>query len=184
LADGVHVTGVGELKQLLQLLPKNVAKNVLRGAVNAGATVIRKEIVARAPRDTGTLKRAVFQKQIRELSSETNQVFYVGVRKGKKYQAVKRGKKTVDQDAFYASWVEYGHMAANGVQVPAHPFVRPAYEATKDQAMQTIRDYLAEHLARFEIPRFIRISAEPLPRTASGKILKRQLRDEAAAAAG
>jgi len=31
------------------------------------------------------------------------------------------------------------------------------------------------------VPRYIRVSADPLPRTASGKILKRQLRDEALA---
>ena len=43
-----------------------------------------------------------------------------------------------------------------------------------------IQAYLGHHLAKFEIPRYIRVSATPLPRTASGKILKRQLRDEAA----
>ena len=142
------MTGFGELKALLKLLPANVAKNVLRGAVNAGATVIRQEVVARVPRVSGTLKRAVYQKQIRELSSATNQVFYVGVRKGKKYQAVKRGKKTVDQDAFYAPWVEFGHMAANGVQVPAHPFMRPAFEAKKEEAMATIQAYLRERIPK------------------------------------
>jgi len=42
-----------------------------------------------------------------------------------------------------------------------------------------LRDFLHEHLARFEVPRYIRISDTPLPRTASGKILKRQLRDQA-----
>jgi len=40
-------------------------------------------------------------------------------------------------------------------------------------------EFLAPHLARFEIPRHIHFSREPLPRTASGKILKRQLREEA-----
>jgi len=43
-----------------------------------------------------------------------------------------------------------------------------------------IRDFLKDHLARFEVPRYIEISPEPLPRIASGKILKRGLRDEAA----
>jgi long-chain acyl-CoA synthetase len=42
-----------------------------------------------------------------------------------------------------------------------------------------LRAFLGEHLARFEVPRYIRISSEPLPRTASGKILKRELREEA-----
>jgi long-chain acyl-CoA synthetase len=45
--------------------------------------------------------------------------------------------------------------------------------------VEALRDFLGEHLARFEVPRYIRVSAEPLPRTASGKVLKRQLRDEA-----
>jgi long-chain acyl-CoA synthetase len=47
--------------------------------------------------------------------------------------------------------------------------------------VEQLRDFLGEHLARFEVPRFIRVTGEPLPRTASGKILKRQLRDEAVA---
>ena len=41
-------------------------------------------------------------------------------------------------------------------------------------------DFLEPRLARFEIPRYFHICAEPLPRIASGKILKRHLRDEAA----
>jgi long-chain acyl-CoA synthetase len=44
--------------------------------------------------------------------------------------------------------------------------------------VEALRAFLGDHLARFEIPRYIRIAPEPLPRTASGKILKRQLRDE------
>ena len=44
-----------------------------------------------------------------------------------------------------------------------------------------LRDFLAPRLAKVEIPRYFHFAPEPLPRTASGKILKRQLRDEAAA---
>ncbi len=44
-----------------------------------------------------------------------------------------------------------------------------------------LRDFLGPRLARFEIPRYFHFASEPLPRIASGKILKRQLRDEAAA---
>ena len=47
---------------------------------------------------------------------------------------------------------------------------------------EALRAFLGEHLARFEVPRYIRVSSEPLPRTASGKILKRELREEALAA--
>ena len=44
-----------------------------------------------------------------------------------------------------------------------------------------LRAFLEPRLARFEIPRYVHFASEPLPRIASGKILKRQLRDEAAA---
>jgi long-chain acyl-CoA synthetase len=50
--------------------------------------------------------------------------------------------------------------------------------------LPALEAFLAQHLARFEIPRYFRVAAEPLPRTASGKILKRELRAEAVRALG
>ncbi len=47
--------------------------------------------------------------------------------------------------------------------------------------VEDLRTFLVDHLARFEIPRFIEVSAEPLPRTPSGKIFKRQIREAALA---
>lgn len=44
---------------------------------------------------------------------------------------------------------------------------------------EALRDFAGRHLARFEVPRYVTILHRPLPRTASGKILKRQLKDEA-----
>jgi long-chain acyl-CoA synthetase len=44
-----------------------------------------------------------------------------------------------------------------------------------------IREFLAPRLATFQIPRYIRMSGEPLLRIASGKIFKRQLREDAVA---
>jgi long-chain acyl-CoA synthetase len=54
--------------------------------------------------------------------------------------------------------------------------------AEADLDMDELRTFLDEHLARFEVPRHIRLTTQPLPRTASGKVLKRELRDEAVAA--
>ncbi len=49
---------------------------------------------------------------------------------------------------------------------------------------EALRAFLLPHLARFEIPRYFHFAEEPLPRIASGKIFKRQLRDEAEARLG
>ncbi len=51
-----------------------------------------------------------------------------------------------------------------------------ALGAVTDDAL---REFLQPRLARFAIPRHLRFSTSPLPRTASGKVLKRQLREEA-----
>jgi long-chain acyl-CoA synthetase len=45
--------------------------------------------------------------------------------------------------------------------------------------VDALRTFLASRLAGFEVPRFIVKSAKPLPRTPSGKILKRQIRQAA-----
>ncbi len=46
---------------------------------------------------------------------------------------------------------------------------------------EELRAFLAERLAKFKIPTYVWQQQEPLPRTASGKILKRELREQAAA---
>jgi long-chain acyl-CoA synthetase len=47
--------------------------------------------------------------------------------------------------------------------------------------LDQLREFLTQHLARYELPRYILRSPGPLPRTPSGKIFKRQIRDEAIA---
>lgn len=42
-----------------------------------------------------------------------------------------------------------------------------------------LRAFVGSRLAKFAVPRYLHVSATPLPRIASGKILKRQLREEA-----
>lgn len=56
--------------------------------------------------------------------------------------------------------------------------------ATAPLDSEALRAFLADHLARFEIPRYVTLTTEPLPRTASGKILKRTIREDAVTALG
>ena len=56
--------------------------------------------------------------------------------------------------------------------------------AAADLDIEALRSFLDQHLARFEVPRYFTVSKAPLPRTASGKVLKRELRAEAIAAMG
>ena len=45
-----------------------------------------------------------------------------------------------------------------------------------------LREFLGTRLAKFKVPRYLVLAPDPLPRIASGKIFKRQLRDQAMAA--
>ena len=59
--------------------------------------------------------------------------------------------------------------------------VGAAIYATPDLDLDVLRAALRQRLSAFEVPRHIFVRQGPLPRTASGKILKRTLRDEALA---
>ncbi|MBS1170026.1 MAG: hypothetical protein H6R01_944 [Burkholderiaceae bacterium] len=133
-----NITGLDALKKALEELPKNIGKNVLRGAVNAASTEFKKEAVARAPSDTGILKKSIYQKQIREKSSATQQTFYIGVRAGKRAKTTKKGQKL---DAFYARFVEFGTS-----KMAAKPFMRPAFEAKKLAAIEKFKEYAAKRI--------------------------------------
>ena len=48
---------------------------------------------------------------------------------------------------------------------------------TAEEYVQSLRDGLSGRLARFKIPSAIRLTEGDLPRTATGKVLKRELRE-------
>ena len=144
-----EIKGLKELNEALKQLPDRVARNVLRGAVSAGTTVIRKEAQQRAPVYTGlvseghpppgTLRKSIRQSQQRQLSSLVQQAFHIGVRAA--VTRTKSGAKNLD--AFYWRFVEFGTS-----RMAARPFLRPAFEAKKQAAVEAIRTYLAERIPR------------------------------------
>ena len=86
------------------------------------------------------MKRSVILKQIPELSNKNTQTFFVTVRHGKKYR--KQGKKgNLSQDAWYWRFVEFGT-----VKMSARPFLRPAFDMKKNDALTAIKTRLAERI--------------------------------------
>ncbi len=147
MAEFQNLTGLKELQAAMAELPGSIARNALRGAVNAGAAVIRAEAKARAPISadlagkkeptSGTLRRAIYQKQIRERSGALIQTFFVGVRRGR---SARKSRKGVI-DAWYAHFVEFGT-----AKMAAKAFMRPAFESKKMDAVQAIKDYLLKRI--------------------------------------
>ena len=138
MADGMNIKieGLKELeRKLLGMAPK-LAKNGLRSAVAAGSRVIMAEARKNVPVDTGTLRRAIYMKQIREQSSNSKQTYFVGVRRGKSEQKKNR-------DGYYFGFVEFGT-----ARMAAQPFLRPAFEAKKTDAVEVIKRRLAERVEK------------------------------------
>lgn len=138
MADvSMQVFGLDELSKKLKEMPIKLAKNGLRAAVNAGAEVIRKDAVARVPVLTGRLKKAIYKKQIREQSNNVQQTFFVGARNGKKY-------RKANKDAYYWRFLEFGTS-----KMAAKPFLRPAFDTKKTQAVDAIAKKLKERIEKY-----------------------------------
>lgn len=77
------------------------------------------------------------------------------------------------------------HPAVHEAAVYAVPDERMGEEvgatvyADADLEVDDLLTFVRDHLAAFEVPRFVRIATAPLPRTASGKIFKRALQADA-----
>ena len=67
-------------------------------------------------------------------------------RKGGKRITIGVHRKDWDGEAYYPAYVEYGHGGPG--PAPAHPYIRPAYDTTEDEAYEIIRSGLREALNR------------------------------------
>lgn len=171
MADGFtfEVPGLDTFLAELRTLPKAIQTKVVRGAVGTGASVLRQEVIRQAPVISGVTRNAVYQIRNVQRCTSTQEVFKVGVRKGKRFRHAGKTSSDVgptqgtNRDAYYAAWVEYGHFARVphemsktakaagrmlGVAkwVPPHPFFRPAIADKTDEAIEAMRKYFEEKL--------------------------------------
>lgn len=138
MSISMEVQGLAELKRRLEQLPQAIQSKIMRGAVSTAAAVFREEAERHAPEYTGTvqnghpppgtLKKAIYQVRVREECFGTREAWKVSVKRGKRDGV----------DAYYGSWVEYGT-----VHMVAHPYMRPAFELQKENAVRVIGTYIA-----------------------------------------
>lgn len=108
---------------------RKTAGNILNDAAEPTLAAMQRM----APVKEGTLRRALKKGKVL-------------TRKGGGGYTIKIGSQKGD-DAYYAGWVEFGHGGLHGPAAP-HPFLRPAYDTTKDQAYAIIRARLADEITK------------------------------------
>lgn len=133
----VEVHGLKELADALRALPAELAsKNggPLAKSLRAAGNLIRDEAKRRAPvlegeskyRKPGTVRDAIRTRRDRIQAPGAAETFEVYVKQAK---GAKRGTFSKD-DPFYWRFVEFGTK-----KMAAEPFLRPAFEAKKEEAL-------------------------------------------------
>jgi HK97 gp10 family phage protein len=135
----VRVEGLQALGEAMRELSRDVALRVSRQATGAAAQVIKrraKSNIRSSPSvDTGSLLDAVIVKKIPNSQTRLTSEHIVTVR-GKSRRG---GRKTKTKQAIapHARFIEFGTTNA-----PAEPFLRPAFDAGKEEAMQKMVERL------------------------------------------
>ncbi|WES67189.1 HK97-gp10 family putative phage morphogenesis protein [Superficieibacter sp. HKU1] len=125
-------SGLEDIARDLETLSRAENNKVLRDATRAGADVLKTEVINRAPVRTGKMKKnvvVVTQKSRRrgEISSGVH-IRGVNPRTGNSDNTMKASNP---RNAFYWRFVELGT-----VNMPAHPFVRPAFDTRQEEAAE------------------------------------------------
>lgn len=142
MSDTAKLEGFKELAEALRELGPRVARNTLRRAVSAGAVVIRNDARSRAPVDTGEMKKDIQVKRERDNRGLMVANYSVFVRTGKKSR-LSGAKRDVNKDSFYWRFVEFGT-----AKMAAQPFMRPAFEAKKEEAVARIGEVLDQGIQK------------------------------------
>lgn len=138
-----------DVLEALRALPQELAqdKGAVRWALYGAAALIRDEARARAPIDTGRLRRSLIVVARRGRGLRRGVVAYrVTHRRGRR-AGTEKGAQWVQAysrlDAYYAPWVEYGTS-----KMPARPFMRPALAARADDAVALAVERIRQYLSR------------------------------------
>ena len=150
MVSELHVSGLFELDKLLKELPAKVERNILRGAMRAGAKVFADRAKELVPVKSGQLRDSI------KVSTRS--------KRGRVSATVSAGGKK----AFYAHMVEFGtarhfikprtrkslFFAGLAREVVDHPgstpkpFMRPALDGGQVEAVNAAADYIRKRLAK------------------------------------
>ncbi len=159
----IRITGLADLEKRLLDFSDRLASNILSGAMRAGAVVIQKEARQLAPADAeahwlgkkGNKSRTLIQPgELKEKAIKVRRVGY------KNRDAITYCIY-VSKRNWYWKFVEFGHVIVagkartrhekehnigHGGYVAARPFMRPAFEAKKAEALEAIKEYLSARI--------------------------------------
>ncbi len=155
----IKVTGLSELQKLLDDLPANVEKNVVRGGIRTAARVIQDEAKRLCPVGGNNLPNGESPGDLRDSIRISMKV---------KQGLVKANINAGSNKAYYAHMVEF--CTAQHFIKPKHhkslfiaglmkeivdhpgakakPFMRPAIDSKAEEAIAAMADYMSERITK------------------------------------
>lgn len=167
MAELVHVKGLDQLQALLDSLAPKIERNILRGALRAGANVVKTEAKAMCPVGPPSASGAKRYKLYAGALRDSIRVS-VKAKGGRVTASVKAGGKLKNgADVFYAHIVERGAVAheikaksggflaiGGGIYrkvdhpgMKAKPFMRPALDGRAQDAVVAAAEYMKARLS-------------------------------------
>jgi HK97 gp10 family phage protein len=147
----IHVRGLKELQKFLDQLPVKIERNIMRGALRAGAKPILAQAIAGVPVQSGELKNSLkistsAKGGTVESKVKTN-VFYS--------RFVEFGTQAHFITAKKGGWLSFGGIFAKSVWHPGipkgpHAFMRPALDSQAQAAVVATAEYIKKRLATKE----------------------------------
>ncbi len=153
----VHVDGLSDLLKNMKDLDKRVKTKIIRSAGVAGANVIKKAAIAKAPKKSGDLKAAISTRRSRKFSDsnigyEQRDIGVFKVKGGKfantaRNRRLGRVGKTfeVEPPSYYWRFLEFGTVYINPSETA---FLRPGFDTSKAQAASTTIAKLRTEIAK------------------------------------
>lgn len=121
-----EVLGSEELIKAFEALEPRLQGKTFRAATTQATKLIRKAVLARVPVDSGNLKKGIKARSLPRSRKTIGRAVYLP----------ERAALGIDKDDkwYYPAFAEYGTR-----RQPAKPFLRPAYDANEQAALEVLR---------------------------------------------
>ena len=128
--SGISIDGLDELSQVLDQMAPKAARNLMRSTIHGVASEIAKDAKRKAPKDEGTLRRAIKAKRRRPKHPDkpfSDVIVTTG--------------RSARHDAFYWRFLEYGT-----TELPERPFFRPAIDGMRPEVPKIMKQQFGKKL--------------------------------------
>ena len=131
-------------------LMTDIAQMASQLDAEGGGGRVTNKILVEAAKPVETQMKANASTDPKIITSKLHDAIHTGsVRKrskGGKRITIGVHRKDWDDEAYYPAFVEFGH--GGPAPAPSHPYVRPAYDTTEDEAYEIIRQELRDAIDR------------------------------------